>query len=57
MKKSVVFILENGITEKALTSFEPFLFEDKELVTWPNKQKAYIYKKDKNIKWQYCGSE
>jgi hypothetical protein len=48
----IVFILENGVTEKAETNGFIFKNQDKALVTWPSGQRAYIYLKDKDIKWK-----
>ena len=53
MQKNIVFILENGITENAKTSYNPFLFDNKELVSFQSGQKVYIYKNEENNKWKY----
>ena len=54
MKRKIVFILVCGETTKeAETTFEPFLFGNKEMVSFESGQKAFIFKDEENIKWKY----
>jgi hypothetical protein len=53
MKKQIVFELDDGVSEKAETTHYPFLFSEKELVTFRSGQKAYIHKRDEHKKWKY----